>query len=46
MQNPEAERTCWIIRFSDGRLMSFYGTKEEAQEEAEKESNGAYYKIA
>lgn len=34
------KETLWIIRFSDGTLESFVGTKENAEREAEKRCAG------
>lgn len=51
--NPDHKRVAtenkeWIIRiirFSDGQLMSFVGTLEEAEEYAMKESRGRRYDV-
>lgn len=39
------EMNIWIIRFSDGQMMSFLGSKKEAEEYARKESGNRRYVI-
>lgn len=46
-EEEETEEIIWIIRFSEGTLASFYGTREGAKEAADKRAAelGASYII-
>ncbi|MCI5902324.1 MAG: hypothetical protein MRZ74_07335 [Blautia sp.] len=36
MDNREEKKTIWIIRYSDQSMRSKYGTRKEAEQDAEK----------
>lgn len=45
MEEAKEKEELWIIQYSNGQLVSFNGTKEEAEKKAEKEAAGRRWKI-
>lgn len=45
MEEAKEKEEPWIIQYSNGQLVSFTGTKEEAEKEAEKEAAGRRWKV-